>query len=116
MTVLSEKLPAAFEIFAQVLRAPAFREADVERLKAERLAERIQILDEPRGLADESFNRFIYAKESRYSKPMSGNSTSIKSITRDDVHENLRTKPGIRHQSLVSMVLHKLSRTDEYPG
>jgi zinc protease len=86
MTVLSEKLPAAFEIFAQVLRAPAFREADVERLKAERLAERIQILDEPRGLADESFNRFIYAKESRYSKPMSGNSTSIKSITRDDVH------------------------------
>lgn len=85
MTVLSEKLPAAFEIFAEVLRAPAFRESDIERLKAERLAERIQILDEPRGLADESFNRFIYAKDSRYSKPMSGNSTSIKAITREDV-------------------------------
>jgi zinc protease len=59
MTVLKSNLNRAFEIFADALRSPAFRHEDIDRLKAERLAERIQILDEPRGLADESFNRFL---------------------------------------------------------
>lgn len=85
MTVLSENLDAAFQIFAEVLKAPAFREVDIERLKSERLAERIQLLDEPRGLADESFSRFIYADSSRYGKPLSGSTRSVSSITRDDV-------------------------------
>ena len=90
MTVLSEKLGSAFEIFSSVLRAPAIRDADIERLKAERLAERIQILDEPRGLADESFSRFVYASDTRYSKPMSGTAKSVSSITRDDVEAYYR--------------------------
>lgn len=85
MTVLSEKLESAFDIFSSVLRAPAMRESDIERLKSERLAERVQILDEPRGLADESFSRFVYAGDARYSKPMSGSTKSVSSITRDDV-------------------------------
>jgi zinc protease len=87
MTVLSEKLTQSFEVFAEVLRAPALRAEDIERLKAERLAERLQILDEPRGLADESFSRFIYAPGSRYSRPMSGSSKSVQAITREDIAE-----------------------------
>jgi zinc protease len=85
MTVLSENLDAAFQIFAEVLKAPAFRDADIERLKAEHLAERIQLLDEPRGLADESFSRFIYVHDARYGKPLGGSTRSVSSITRDDV-------------------------------
>jgi zinc protease len=57
----------------------------VERLKAERLAERAQILAEPRGLADESFSRFLYSKGSRYGEPMAGTSASVSTITRADV-------------------------------
>jgi len=85
MTVLKSNLNRAFEIFADALRSPAFRQEDIDRLKAERLAERIQILDEPRGLADESFNRFLYASDARYAAPMSGSSKSISAIMRDDV-------------------------------
>ena len=85
MTVLSGKLDEAFEIFAEVLREPAFRADDLERLKAERLAERMQLLDEPRGLADESFSRFIYAHDSRYSAPVGGDSNSVPKITREDI-------------------------------
>jgi zinc protease len=85
MTVMKDRLGEAFGILAEVLTAPAFRVEDIERLKAEHLAERIQLLDEPRGLADESFSRFIYAPESRYSEPSSGNSKSISSISREDV-------------------------------
>ncbi len=86
MTVLKDKLKPAFEIFSEVLQAPAFAEADIERLKAERLAERMQILDEPRGLADESFERFIYAEGARYRQPMSGSTRSVAKVSRRDVH------------------------------
>jgi zinc protease len=91
MTVMRDRLSKAFEIFAEVLTSPAFREEDIERLKAERLAERIQLLDEPRGLAEESFSRFIYAPGSRYAEPMSGSATSITAITRDDVEAFYRS-------------------------
>jgi zinc protease len=85
MTVLRDKLDKAFSLFSEVITGPAFRDDDIERLKAERLAERLQIIDEPRGLAEESFSRFLYADGVRYSKPMSGNSRSVTAITRDDV-------------------------------
>jgi zinc protease len=85
MTVLKDRLPRAFEIFSEVVLSPAFRSEDIERLKSERIAERIQLLDEPRGLADESFSRFLYSADSRYAAPMSGSTKSVSSITRDDV-------------------------------
>ena len=50
MTVLKHQLESAFGIFSEVLTSPAFREEDIERLKAERIAERMQLLAEPRGL------------------------------------------------------------------
>ena len=87
MTVLREKLDRAFPLFGEVIKAPAFRAEDIERLRAERLAERLQIIDEPRGLAEESFARFLYAGGSRYAEPMSGTSKSARAITRDDVVE-----------------------------
>jgi zinc protease len=90
MTVLKKNLKSAFSIFADALTAPAFRDEDIERLKAERLAERMQILDEPRGLADESFSRFVYRENARYSLPMSGSSKSVSAITRDDVENFYR--------------------------
>ena len=41
MTVLKQNLREAFGIMAETLLSPAFREEDVARLKAERLAERM---------------------------------------------------------------------------
>jgi zinc protease len=85
MTVLQDKLDKAFSLFSEVITSPAFRDDDIERLKAERLAERLQIIDEPRGLAEESFSRFLYADGVRYGAPMSGSSKSVTAITRDDI-------------------------------
>jgi zinc protease len=90
MTVLKQNLRQAFGIMAETLLSPAFREEDITRLKAERLAERMQILDEPRGLAEESFARFLYSTDSRYARPMSGNTQSISAITHDDVEQFYR--------------------------
>lgn len=85
LTVLSDKIEKAFALFSSVILSPALRAEDVDRLRSERLAERVQILDEPRGLAEEAFERFLYADTSRYSKPMSGSSASVGAITWDDV-------------------------------
>ncbi len=85
MTVLSEHLTRAFTLFGEALTAPAFRAGDIDRLRAERLAERLQILSEPRGLADESFAKFIYADGSRYSEPLGGSTKAVTGITSDDV-------------------------------
>ena len=87
MTLLKEQLGKGQALLAEVLTSPSFPEHEVERLKAERLAERLQILAEPRGLADEAFSRFLYPEGSRYSEPMSGNNASISAITRQGVAE-----------------------------
>src|ERR1043166_5936342 len=85
LTALSEHLPAAFDLLGEVIRTPAFRVREVDRLKAERLAELLQLRAEPRGLADELFSRFLYAQSSRYARPEGGDERSIEVIDRDQL-------------------------------
>lgn len=85
MTAMTENLPAAFELLGEVLRTPAFRAREVARLKAERVAELLQLRTEPRGLADELFSRFLYKPASRYARPEGGDETSVDSILREQV-------------------------------
>jgi zinc protease len=96
MTLLRDHLATGLPFFAEILRAPSFPSHELERLKAERLAERLQILSEPRGLADEAFSRFLYTSGSRYAEPIGGTSKSITSVTRDSVMDFFRTSyvPG----------------------
>jgi zinc protease len=96
LTALGEHLGPAVALLGEVLRSPAFSLREVERLKAERLAERLQLRTEPRGLADELFARFLYARDSRYSRPEGGSEDSVAAITRDDVQRfyQARYRPG----------------------
>jgi zinc protease len=87
MTLLQKHLIPGLLLLAEVLTSASFPEHEVERLRAERLAERLQILSEPRGLADESFLRFLHAPGSRYAEPIGGTSESITSIKCSDVVE-----------------------------
>ena len=85
LTVMRTHLDAALSLLSEVLRAPAFHENDVARLKAEHKAGRLQVRTEPRELADESFERFLYAPVSRYAYPEGGRVASLDTVTRDDV-------------------------------
>jgi zinc protease len=82
MTVLAPRLDEAMSLFAEVLLEPAFPERELARIKAERLADLLQLRTEPRGLADEMFTRFVYDKSSRYASPEHGDVASVKSIDR----------------------------------
>jgi len=92
MTLLREHVAMGFPLFAEVLTSPVFPEHELDRLKSERLAERLQILSEPRELADESFMRFLYAEGSRYREPMSGSTASISAINRGNVEEFFKAR------------------------
>ena len=96
MTVLTSRLSDAMALVAEVVLEPAFPERELERLKAERLAEILQRRAEPRGLADEMFSRFLYADDSRYALPDGGSATSVSGIDRTSVasFHGARYRPG----------------------
>jgi zinc protease len=85
MTVMGPRLSDAMALVAEVVLEPAFPERELERLKAERLAEILQRRAEPRGLADDMFARFVYASDSRYAMPDAGSAASVSAVGRNDV-------------------------------
>jgi zinc protease len=91
ITVLSDKLELATRLLGEAIGSPLFPEREIERLKAERLAEILQLETEPRGLADEKFSEFLYVEHSRYSKPDEGNAASVRSLARADVEQFYRS-------------------------
>ena len=96
LTVLREHLEPALDLLGEVLVFPTFPEREVERLKAERQAEILQQRAEPRGLADEMLDRFLYAEGSRYALPDGGTSESVGRLTSGDVARFYRNRyrPG----------------------
>lgn len=90
LTALSDHLEDAATLLGQILQRPAFPEREVERLKAERLAEILQLETEPRGLADEKFSEFLYSPDSRYSKPDEGGAETVSALSRTDVENFFR--------------------------
>lgn len=92
ITVLSGQLEQATKLLGEAIGSPIFSEREVERAKAERLAEILQLEMEPRGLADEKFSEFLYTEESRYSKPDEGSTASVSALSRRDVEEFYRSR------------------------
>jgi len=85
LTMLSDRLPAALALVRDLLRWPAFREREVQRLKKQRLADLLQQLAEPRELADEQFAHAAYHAAARYAAPEEGDAASVRALNRTDV-------------------------------
>lgn len=92
LTAMSRNAGPAIDLLGEVLRSPAFPEREVERLKSERLAERLQLKAEPRGLADEMFERFLYEPKSRFARPEGGDEESVARITRAQLVQFYQTR------------------------
>jgi predicted Zn-dependent peptidase len=85
VTALSSRVDDAFAVLAEVLRAPAFPEAELARLRAERQADLAQLRTEPRGLADVFFSRLLYEPASRFARMAGGDEASVPRLTREAV-------------------------------
>jgi zinc protease len=85
LTALRSRIEPATEILASLLREPTFPTDEVERLRAERLAEIQQRRADPRGLASEMAARFIFSDETRLSRPLGGTASEVVRLTRQEI-------------------------------
>ncbi|MGA7617576.1 MAG: pitrilysin family protein [Thermoanaerobaculia bacterium] len=84
LDLLSSKLEAGMDVFADVVLRPRFEEGDLERLRNERLTEILQGRDEAPVIASNGFARAVYGG-TPYGNPLIGTEDSVAAITRDDV-------------------------------
>lgn len=70
------KLDEALPLMADVALRPAFPEAEVERLRTERLTTLLQQRDNAAALASQGFGRLVYGPRHRYGTGAIGNATS----------------------------------------
>ncbi len=96
IAVTPERLETAMGLLGEVITSPAFAQKDVERLKAERLADLMQQQVEPRGLADDKFSEFLFVPGSRYALPAGGSMTSVRALDATQLRElhSARYVPG----------------------
>lgn len=81
VSTLNEALP----IMADVALRPTFPQADLDRLRAERLTALLQLKDNPSQLATAAFNRVLYGAEHRYGTGVTGTEATNKALSADDM-------------------------------
>jgi zinc protease len=85
MVALPDTLPKALEIFADVTLHPAFSEADLKRVKQERLGLIAQALDDPATVGQHVLSRIIFGDKHPWGFPAEGTVKSIQALTRKDL-------------------------------
>lgn len=89
LNALKAKLPESLTLFADVLLQPSFPEAELARLKQQRLAAIQQEKAQPNGLASRLVSRLIYGEGHAYANPRSGNGdeASVASLSAAELRE-----------------------------
>jgi zinc protease len=78
--VPAARLDPALDLLAEVMSEPVFPEAEVERLRDERLNDILQARADPRRRADEGFVETIYAPGSPYGRPSGGTKATVERL------------------------------------
>jgi zinc protease len=81
--VPGSRLEAAFELLAEVIAHPTFPEAEVERIRDERLNDILQARADARRRADEAFAATIYRDSSPYHRPSGGTRSTVAQVAGD---------------------------------
>ena len=87
LNALKENLDESMELFADIVRNPAFEVEEIERLRPRSLAAIQQEKVQPVAIALRELPPLLYGKDHAYGIPFTGSGTeeSVKSITRDDL-------------------------------
>ncbi len=80
-TVLRGRFDQVLALLGEVLLTPSFLAREVDRLRAERLAELLELEAEPRGLADQRFSSFVYSAASRFCLPEGGSPDTVRGVS-----------------------------------
>ena len=85
VTALAETLDPVLDLFSDVALHPAFREADVERVRVQRLGQIAQILDDPQSVGQHLLSRAVFGEKHPWGFPAEGTVQSIKSLKRSEL-------------------------------
>ncbi len=99
LSVLDKHLPAALELFTDVVLAPRLDPADFERLKKQRLARIDTRGDSIGGIARTAWNRLMLGADSPLGLPADGTRASVEALELDDLVAFQRAalkRPGAR--------------------
>jgi zinc protease len=81
--VAATRLPAALELLSELVQRPTFPDADVARLRDERLNDLLQVKADPRRRVDQVFVSTIYSGDSPYARPLGGDEETVPRLTPD---------------------------------
>ena len=84
LTTLTKHTAKALDLYADVLRHPAFPESALERLRGQRLSQLLSRSDNPDAIAGIVFPRLLYGEEHPYGRPDLGTPKTVKGLTRAD--------------------------------
>jgi zinc protease len=87
MNTLREALPKAVELLADVLQNPAFRPADVERVRKLRLAALAQKQGSPGALASDEAAKLLYGEQHPWGQPSGGTPETVQSLSVADLRK-----------------------------
>ena len=87
LNALNSQLAPSLALYADIVRNPAFRKADVERIRGQWLADIAQEKSQPTGIALRTLPPLLYGDQHAYGIPFTGSGTeaSIRSITVKDL-------------------------------
>ncbi|MFZ1724519.1 MAG: insulinase family protein, partial [Dokdonella sp.] len=87
LNALTSELEASLALYADIVRNPAFREADIERIRGQWLADIAQEKTQPTGIALRTLPPLLYGDQHAYGIPFTGSGTeaSIKSLDVKDL-------------------------------
>lgn len=93
LSALRDKLEPSLELFADIVRNPAFEQSEIDRLRPRWLANIAQEKSQPVQLALRNLPPLLYGEGHAYGIPLTGSGTedSINSLTRDDLVNFHRT-------------------------
>jgi zinc protease len=103
LSVLTDKLTPALDLYSDVILHPSFPATDLARLKQNTLALIQQEKVSPTGLALRVFPALLYGQGHAYAQPLTGSGTeaSVRAMTRDDLTQFARTWFKPNHATLV---------------
>jgi predicted Zn-dependent peptidase len=87
LAALTPNLAPSLDLFADIVRNPAFDPGEVERLRAQQLAQIAQELTEPNGLAGRTLPPLLYGANHPYGRGStgSGDQAAVSRLSRDDL-------------------------------
>ena len=79
------RLADALAVMADVVARPTFPEAELNRLREERLASLLEMQDDPEQLIQVAFPRLVFGTQHRFGTPAIGTAASLKGISVSDL-------------------------------